>query len=402
MKKIVLLSLFLSLQSFAGGWSGNGGTSAYDKDNMWFLGEEPVPYCVMTSDNVPMPAAIEQMIRRNAGKWQEFFAKYGIDQEFLGKKYHLFPDKKERRISTQFSPAADCEAVKKFCSPQRTDDQGCYEALRDKILFLVGEPNKVIVDYLRLNGQIQGAAIRTEYNHSTYRTGGIVWVNDLGQTGGWSQYEHMLLHEMGHVLGMKHDSCWVMSEKVANFLKWNGVGDLGTIEGANWPYSFKENDFLWFTDSSFSLSDAPKGYYPNNFNPTISRILGFPKEGYFRVVGKIEKAQPLSIKIQIEEYPSQKIHELAGAFRGSEFWFPETNSPQLFTEWLSDSGTYKNFWTEFFQSGWLSTDMQGVLDWKGQKVSAVLQRKKGLTLRLYFPGESDWVTFQTAMWIPNP
>jgi hypothetical protein len=401
MKKIFCFTLLLSLQSVAGGWSGNGGTSAYDKDNIWFLGDEPIPYCLITSENVPMKPAVEQMIRRNSGKWREFLARYGLDQDYFGKSYRPFPDKKERRISGQFVPAVNCGEVEQFCAPQKTNDEACYNALRDKVLFLVGTPNKVVSDYLRLNGAVQGAAIRTEYNHATYRTGGIVWINDLGTSGGWTQYEHLLLHEMGHVLGMKHNSCWVMSENVAALLKWNGIGDLGTIEGSNWPYSFKANDLLWFTDANLAFNGSPKGYYPNSFIHPALDALGFGKDNYFRVTGKIILVlNDVKIDIQIDEQPTGLTHHLVGNL-GSHFSMnADINTPQIFTEWSSQQGPSKYFQTEYLRSGWVPEDLEGVFDWKGQKVPVILRRKKGMTLKMYFPGTSDWVTLQTVNYIP--
>lgn len=400
--------LFTQLSFAGGGWSGNGGGSAstYDFNNMWFLGAEPVPYCMIVGKgSFPSRDALHMMIKQSAQKWGEFFNRYDLKKGISEISKEQFPDKLERSLSLQFTPSSDCTDVEKFCSPEQTNPDACHQALSQKVLFLFGKPNTVVENFLKMNAKTDGASIRTDYNHKTYRSGGIVWINQLKVTG-WSQYFHMILHEMGHVFGMKHDSCWVMAKDVTDFLNgWTGLGGLGQIEAPNWPYSFKKEDHLIFTDQRSQGANSKPGYYPNKyFLAGLWDKFGFSENDSFRLSGSILYASKSSLKLSIsfEEEASGKTISMEGdlteKYNNNDFSYV----PSLYTSWINRFvPTVTEMKTVYLSNQWSSDNLQGSLAWENQTVPVTLERKRGLVLSLFFAQTNRWLTLSTVQWNQN-
>jgi hypothetical protein len=399
---VAFLAFLASPEGFAsGGWSGNGGNTAMDRDNIWFLGPEAIPYCVITEHPNFTAAAIEIMIEKATQKWLFFFRRYQMEQFNYGSDhYHGFPDRVSRSASLNWQKSTDCVEVIKACHPKHTDPQKCYEKLQSQVLFLIGPKNTIVENYLNTNGAASGVALRTEYNHQSYRSGGIVWVGQQKRNG-WDELGHMILHEMGHVLGMKHDSCWVMNTNISKILdSWNGLGQLNSIEAQNWPYSFLTGDHLIFTDARVKFENLPQGSYPNFMleSSGLLEILGFDKAYGFQVRAKIlnDTGNGITLRLQFEETNTAKTHTLEGLLQSQDF--DSDLLPGVYTDWVyagesTDSkvrGTEKNFY------GWKSTNLIGLLDWNHQKVSIVLRRDRGLHLNLYFPNANNWFTLNTV------
>lgn len=382
-----------------GGWSGNGGSPTTDVNNIWFMGADPIPYCLFVSSDIMAVDAVHEMIKINNERWRIFFKKYAMDQQKFGENNSYFKDRIPRGLSLDFALAPNCSEVKNECLLKESSVEQCHEALKDKVLFLIGEPNKVIKNYLSNNGKVDAISLRTNYNHDSLRSGGIVWIKKL-KNGGWSTYSHLLLHEMGHVFGMKHDSCWVMASNVSDNLQLSyGVAKLETIESPSWPYSFKKGDFILFTD--YDLPDnEKKGFIPikNLYPRELFKELDFNENNLFQVRGYIEDQfySRIKIKIEIEEYPTGKIHTLSGTLDNPSPLFEFPLVPQLFTKWYSNSNNSEpNFNMNYLNEGFVSPFLQGTLDWKdGVKVPITLRRDKGLKLGMYFPMVSQWLNLE--------
>lgn len=412
---VLTTALLLTLKSWAGGWFGNGGLSVLDSDNPWFLGEESISYCVFSDSNTaPGLAAIEQMIKINSAKWSDFFEKYR--NNVYGTGFNKFSDKSYKKISTHFEKSNSCQDVIQNCVGKNFDENKCAQSVSDKVLFLFGNPNPIIKKYLDTNGQAQGLALRTEYDHISYRSGGIVWISEQ-QRSGWSSYQHLLLHEMGHIMGMVHDSCWVMSQDVAFLIKsWNGIGDLGQIESRNWPYSFLNGDVLLFTDQKFSFGDFPKGYYSNRiFQPDFLMTLNFDKDAAFKLTANIIEVVNNNVKLELvfEEFPSEKKVIWSGELSSKTFWQTNPIQPHLYTEWVvkyeqgapflnTNSYVYstpiekKQFSTEYLTQGWAPTELMGSVKYKNTVMPVVLTRQKGLSLSFFDVQGSVWMNFVTV------
>ncbi len=397
--------LFLIAVTFTGfltvanaGWFGNGGSSAKDSDNPWFLGDDSIPYCVLTNGTtVPTAPAIQQMVKINSQKWGQFFDRYQNNQ--FG-KIRKFPDLAIKKIVTVFEKSNSCEEVYASCDAKSFDENKCQKALADKVLFLVGRPNPIVKKYMDINGEAQGVALRTNYNHESYRSGGIVWVNEL-RSGGWSNYIHMLLHEMGHVVGMVHDSCWVMNQDVAAIIKiWSGIGELGEIESANWPYSYKNGDTIIFTDHRYIVSELPKGFYPNKLLPAqILQLIGFDKSSGFKLSAKIKQTigNKMLIDLIFEESSTGKMVVGSGRLDPKSFLDVVTYQPRLFTNWKnnSESSTATKV-VEYQTDGWLSTDLQGKVSFNDVAIPMTLTRQRGLTISLFHPEAGYWFNLETV------
>jgi hypothetical protein len=403
MKKIIFLLLY-SVYSLSGGWTGvGGGLSSYDQENIWFIGDEAIPYCIIRSKKAPPKASLNIMIQRNAEKWRSFFSRYELDQINLGKdNYRRFPDKIPRKLSLHFEESTSCDSIEKFCDTDNFNEEQCNQSLRHTVLFLVGKKNKVVEKFIEMNGPGIGAAIRTEYNHLTYRSGGIVWVEnpiDFNQWG-WSQYSHILLHEMGHVLGMKHDSCWVMATKIASIIKNStfATNFLEKVESANWPFSFKIGDILEFTDA--------KSKYTNKMISIEGlKILDFDQNNNFKVWSEIiEKSSDLRLKMNIyfEEIETKKRKKFSGVFTGN-YEFSTNQGPSLYTWWL-DEKDRKSLFSENISRRWNGQFYKGVVsltDNKGieQSIPVNFYKDKGLRLDVYFPNSTDWLSIVSQIWI---
>ncbi len=396
---ITALIQYVSLTLLAG-WSGNGGNSLRESNNLWFLGDEPIPYCVSMNSVDLTAGAFEQMLQRNILKWNQFLHRYSMDEHTFGVGDILFPDQKSRTQSKTFLKAANCKEVLDNCTSKFQDEGKCYDSLTDKVLFIVGTPNLVVKKYLEINGSAAGVAIRTEYNHKTYRSGGIVWI-DKQKNNGWSFYSHMLLHELGHVFGMKHDSCWVMASNVAAFAShWIGVGDLEKIEAPNWPYSYKDGDELLFTDFKSEDNSIPQGYTPIKYlAPQFQKIFGFESQNYFQVSGIVSNSNGNGIKLtlKITEFPSQKMHTLEGNLNAA---LVQTDqfllSPELYTVWVHPQLPKNQFFSsEYVMEGYVAPFLQGAIRWNDVLVPVTLRRQKGLSISLFLPNATEWFTLST-------
>ena len=122
---VFLITSGVSLRASAGGWSGTGtggSAASFDLYNPWFLGPEPIPYCLIKSDRIGLSQpALHMMIRKSSEKWKQFFERYKITDSLLEDKSYSFPDGVDRTISLQLTQSSDCEAVERFCHPSHTD-----------------------------------------------------------------------------------------------------------------------------------------------------------------------------------------------------------------------------------------------------------------------------------------
>lgn len=393
LKLISVSSLFLSNIGYCG-WSSNGGLSSLDSDNIWFLGSDPIPYCIYNNNFNLSYQILDKIVQDSNTKWIQFLTKYKINTFITDK----VKDGQLKSISLKFTPSLSCKTAIESCITNFSNDNDCESELQNKILFIFGKPNPVIKQYLNTIGKARGVALRTDYNHITNRSGGIIWINNFADSS-WDKVSHMVLHEMGHVFGMKHDSTWVMATKIANILDstLNSIGKLNEIESSNWPYSYKKGDKLLFTD--YFLSEyAPSDYFPNKlFLPQEALgLLGFSKDGYFKIFGEVlDTLNIVKIKLSFKEFHSDKelsiivnLNSVVGA--------ENLLSPQLHTFYLdpTDKSSYSH--TLNFDSGWISNSLSGIGDLNGSKIAVKLERKSGMILSLYFPQASKWVELSTV------
>ena len=205
MKKLTLCAILCtSFFARAGGWVSGGGNNIYsDFDNPWFLGEEAIEYCIDSSNDFPIKKeVIKDIIKESFNDWKQVFQRYGLYRTNLP---GIFKDNKKRSITVDAREVETCTNPKK------------------QLRFNIGIINKEINEYfISHSKQSIGLAIRKDYDHKDFRTGGIIWVapkNWIGRYAGngvdlkefpiWnkrSQFKAIILHELGHVFGIPSPS----------------------------------------------------------------------------------------------------------------------------------------------------------------------------------------------------
>ncbi len=402
-----LFGVIFSPKLFAsGGWTGNGGFTTLEQNNPWFLGVGKIPYCVKVNKKFSInTGAVAYLIGQSSHRWGDFFNRYQMNLGFPYSSLLSFQDGSKKQIMTEFEPSNNCDAIFQYCTGVSIDNQKCHNQLSSTVLFLIGESNSVVDSYINLNGSAAGAAIRTEYNHSTGQSGGIIWISG-GKNRSWSQTSHLLLHEIGHIFGMKHDSCWVMSKNIAHFLSnWPGLGKLEQIESASWPYSFKTGDSLLFTGSMATFEqDVPESYFPNKYYlQGLESILGFTIDNSFQLSAEITNSSfgSLSLSLKFIEHPTGKTITLSGTAFAKNY--SQSLVPSLYTKWNYKSTLKPEYSMDYMDAGWVSDNLQGVLILNQRKVPFTLERKKGMILSLFFEEKGTWVTFGSVQQdVTNP
>ena len=218
--------------SLLGNWSGNGGGDQ-TSDNVWYLGPQAVEYCIVRDPAYPLTEGeLVPMVAASLNDWKHFFQRYGLDKKRFGTGPQKFHDGLPREMSLTFTPAV-CP------DPESAVDE-------KKLVFLFGGSNAVVDLYKQLYDEgSAGVAIRKSYDHTTYRNGGFIWLDDFSTNP--DAIRHMLLHEIGHVFGMPHDSVFVMSSNVRLYTQSHEIfseGLLGSIETPSWPYRLRTGDVL--------------------------------------------------------------------------------------------------------------------------------------------------------------
>ena len=199
-----------------GGWSGNGGGDAHAQDNTWFLGDKKVRYCIEAHDSYPLnKTQLEEMVEKGINQWITFFRKYNIG----------LPSQ-DNRLGAHTLPMAL---------------NFIYEDCKDEtdLTFLFGLQNDVIRTYQALKSEDGiGLAIRRSFNHKTYWNPGYIWIDNFSSSH--AKIKHLVLHELRHVFGLRHNSVHVMNENIGLKLKSDKFSEsyFGSIESEYWPYSF--------------------------------------------------------------------------------------------------------------------------------------------------------------------
>ncbi|MBG09183.1 MAG: hypothetical protein CME68_10520 [Halobacteriovoraceae bacterium] len=260
--------------SNGGGWSGSGGDTNLFKDNAWFLGQsEPVPYCIWKGSDFKFSYDnLFTIVEESFRDWKSFFNKYQISNKNL-------TFKKIGRTGTSFNYGKKLNLNFRnegICASDKELPAG--------LMFVFGKTENPHIKMFNKYGteNALGFAIRNKlYNHKTYKNPGYLWFSNSFENK--EKLKHMVLHELGHVLGMDHDSVFVMDSEVAAYLKKEQTSSnrfIGKIESPSWPYDFLPNDLLSLTYKKKPLkmrgiNSCPESYFPNKFlPPKISSLLG--------------------------------------------------------------------------------------------------------------------------------
>ncbi|MCM2278329.1 MAG: hypothetical protein NDJ89_09660 [Oligoflexia bacterium] len=194
--------------------SGGSDMHAADYGAAWFLGSDPVHYCIETAPQFGRTAEdVDVEFRNVLRKWASYIRDRGVDQELQGDP--------RIQLNLNFVRVAQCDASVELTIYGGVGNQRIQDALK-------GFENPVAV------------AIRESYDVFTGRAKGFIWLRlPFAEHLRSSPYfygldwtkphtlEGALLHEFGHVLGNGHVRKTIMEEDLASALIWNDL--LGSI-----------------------------------------------------------------------------------------------------------------------------------------------------------------------------
>ncbi len=375
------------------GWSGNGGDSHHLQDNIWYLGEKKVSYCVKVGENSAINKfEASKIIRESFLEWKNFFNKYSMLNKALKanrrRKNLSFPDGVSRAMTSNFTEVA-CEELK-----MKTNGE--------ELVFLIGKSNALIDIYKDLATEnAYGLALRKGYNHLTYRNSGFVWTSP--EIKSRDVVKHVILHEIGHIFGMKHDSVHVMDEDLVDFLeakKRHNESNLGVIESKTWKYRLIEGQ----TNLLVKKERKPRrrnycsiGMMKNNSLPKVVRKnLGLKRYGCFKVEVKVDEilgAKKFNLVLEItEQGPVKK--SLFGLFKSSRTKPRDSMSPGVFTKLKNLDATRerrKNVNRRIVVDGLFDLPARGSFKLGSSEFPARISYDKGLIVELDFGSNKWWV-----------
>jgi hypothetical protein len=384
-----------------GGWSGNGGGFHQASDNIWFLGSAKINYCIERAADYPLKQQeLSSLVKKGLKSWKDFFKKYDLlENKITGGFGHprmnglSFSDSINRGLNFNFSEV-NCTG-------------------EEPLKFFFGVQNKIIETYRRLHHEHPyGLAIRKEYDHQKFNNSGLVWISNFSPVK--DKISHTLLHELGHIFGMKHNSVFVMDQDMALMLSKKArikSEFLGKVESDAWVYRFQKDRPLILTsrrgrrerDQRANSRCADITFAPNKLLPrAFHRAFGFSKRDCHRVTltltgtsGIFRKGQKL-FDLLITELKSGKVVTLKGSFRASKGARPEFQGPGLFTSYKSLMRPGKSSWHRLTLDKELpDAPLTGVFNYGGIQLASKMTSYKGTVLEVFLPGSARWWTLKT-------
>lgn len=384
MKAFSLIPLCLMTAPLHAGWAGNGGEISRDQNNVWFLGDKPVEYCIESHRNFGFTEnELKSLIEESLAEWQLFFHRYQLDQSQFGTGSTFnpqFPDFRPRKISLRFQAKAHC------FKPEQ------------ELIFAFGTTPSVVKHHIEQVPSEMGAAIRSEYNHKSYRSGGYVWIapaikytesDGKEARKSWTDarplLKHILLHELGHVFGMIHESTPVMSKSIGDeIVKAAQYSHLmhqyGSIETATFHYQWRVGDTIELCadrryNGSFGMPDRTcsnhelppdvRNYYhlsPNKVHRRFLKITG--NDTMTLVVEPLDDNEAkFSFAIKGSPYAT-----LTGMYYG----------PSLYSQWRSDNHLFWN--TGYLDFGSSLLPVKGSITIFGEKRALLIDRTTTMSI----------------------
>ncbi len=381
MKQVYLMT-FALLLTFApfgalAGHSTNGGVFTLDSDNVWFLGDAPIEYCVTNSPHFSFSRdELRAIASESLRAWKSFFEEYRLDKEsFTGIPLH-----NQLRLSLSFREVETCN---------KPDEQ---------LHFAFGTQTPLIKKALESQESALGLSVRGDYNHESFRNGGSVWFRATKYTEG--ELKHLVLHELGHVFGMEHDSVYVMDRHIADYLQSGGRyrSMLGLIESSAWPYRFEPGDLIDFTEGG----REKYRYEPNFLLVFLREIIGFDRNNNhsvkLRYVSNEELTRAAVFKLSLLEFETGKSTEMSGTFSLRPLAGTQTvgfRGPVLYTRFQCDhcsSGAYHT--RKYLDRVPAGLEAYGSFNLNGVVMPALLEQKKGAYLKVFVPQRNAWWTVE--------
>lgn len=383
--------LFLSSTAYAGSGA-HGADLDADQNNTWFLGPEAIPYCLEIEPSSGLDATlIRRQIREAFAQWKAFFTHYG----YAGLSFGV-PDKTfgfNLKFADHAARPLALDAVE-------------LESCDDPIHQLEIRYAKDSEDGWALDSDhALGAAIRGPYDHKTFRTGGTVWISTALQSD--AERKHILLHELGHVFGMPHNSTYVMYEKVGKLIQASrltsnfaapGTG-LGTIESPSWKFLLQPGDSLTLGSTN---SSVPGASFANSLPPFMAGgFFGLSLAPVTTTLTYDGKSAPSGVsKFTLTFQSGNSLTILDGRFQWRSHQFEI--GPSIHTNWERKGKVVPGrFYLEMLlpkgrnavSGGSKQLPLEGVFTDRGTTYPAIVEFPFGAVTKLFHPTSGRWFTF---------
>jgi hypothetical protein len=388
---LLLLVVCSSHRPAAAGSGAHGADIDADQNNVWFLGPEPISYCVTLEPGSAVDQAeAVSLVNEAFAKWYAFFTRhrytdlaFGVPDKTILQDGKL-PDGQGRKLSLVPVEIAHCGAPTRQLEIK-------FSKHADKNWTLDSE-------------HAFGAAIRGPYDHVSYRTGGTVWISTALKNR--PERLHVLLHELGHVFGMSHNSTYVMFDKIARLIQTTRQGGagaqamLGMIESPSWKYLIWPGDTLELTTTIISGTNAVMSSPASNVFLPTSRIFvpGLTSPAKLRYLGK--RAGEHNFQLDLRSSTGTAV--LDGHFYRRYHSFEV--GPSLFTFWVGKTGLFSGkLYLEMMRSeanelgggGSRQPPLEGTFRWNHQLYPAVIEFPYGAVVKLFDPNNLRWFTLSS-------
>ncbi len=366
----------------SGGWSGNGGGPNRVQDNVWFLGDEPLRYCIKLGPAQTLTMAQAQsMTQRSLQAWKQFF-----------QQYHIGPAR----------PADPALRNLQLHMTLQFQEVNCQDGAELEIYF--GLENEDIRLYRQMNeSDGLGLALRRSYDHKLHRHHGYIWLQNF--TNDPRKTEHLLLHELGHVFGMKHDSVFVMDRRVALWLQKMNTDDpamrfLGKIEADFWPFDLLPGSRVRLVPyarqlpgagTPTSLPSCRSGslaitQIPYNFAPST-----YPASGCVHLtLQKNRDSDANNFQLDMTQENGSYLLTLFGQFAPSE---PDNTVPMVpgtQSNWQNISRNPAEWSFVPYGQRSMHARLSGYFIRGQVRYPAKLSWDEGLTLEIFIPDQARW------------
>lgn len=377
MRAILFLVVLVWSLSVWAGHSSNGGAPSVDNENVWFLGDETVEYCIVIDKSFPFTyGAVQKMVASSIADWIDFFDEQDLnDANFPGTVKG-----RSLKLALNFKQVSECHKPK------------------EQIVFMFGGMADSIKDALKYDEGALGLSVRGEYNHKTFRNGGIVWIKNWPYEA--AELKHIVLHEVGHVFGMQHDSVHVMDGKIADHLIKKQIPEnlLGQIESSLWPYRFSTDKVIDFAETGRNEIDGMLAE-PNLLLNYLWEIFGLQKNGYhLAAITSTTSETPGNLKLRFEIYEFETLEHIIfdGTFHIGKLVNNQRDGergPVLYTDWdCEQCGRKAERCVHYLDVRSANMTANGSFSRGGVVYPAVLEQKKGLVLKIFIPQKNAWWT----------